>query len=474
MTVGQDGASDSTTVGAVGAVGRSGIARGDFLRRFGGVLAATPFLAETLQSVDDRLERLAADLAAADTDGARWRRVRREFQLNPGVTHLNCGTLGATPQLVVDAVIATMREIEGNPAGLMYGWGIEQMEDVRARMAAFIGADLSELALTRNTTEGMNAVARGIDLEPGDQILTTDHEHGGGMVAWQYLRRHHGAEVVYAEMPTPVRDAQQLVDLLVGHVTPRTRVCMVSHIDTITGVRMPLAELADAMHARDVLLVCDGAQAPGMLDVDVHALGVDAYVTSGHKWMLAPKGTGLLYVRSEAQGRIHPSFLHSGYAAYTGSGGTRDVATVVGQGVAAAFHDVIGAPRIEARGRALSKYLRARLDAVDGFRHLTPDDDALSGSILTIGLEGGGNSDRPSAGDIVGRMRSEHDVLIKRAQGTYAYSEEPDLTSRNHNAIRFSTHIFNDEVEIVSTHIFNDEVEIDRCVDLLEGMLAGA
>lgn len=207
---------------------------------------------------------------------------------------------------------------------------------------------------------------------------------------------------------------------------------------------------------RGVLLVCDGAQAPGMLEVDVHALDVDAYVTSGHKWMVAPKGTGLLYVRASAQDPIQLTFLHSGYRAYTGSGGTRDVATVIGQGVAAAFHDAIGTARIEARGRELSRRLGARLDEVDGVRHITPADAELSGSVLTIALDKGSN------GDIVGRMASEHQILLKRAQSTYAYSEEPDLTPHNHNAIRFST------------HIFNDEVEIDRRVDLLGGMLAEA
>jgi isopenicillin-N epimerase len=438
------------------------IERVDFLKRFGGALAGAPFLDAALRSIEDRLKKLAADLESSDSDEARWRRVRREFQMNPGVTHLNCGTIGSTPRLVLDAVVETMREIEGNPAALMYGWGIEQMEDVRARMAMFIGADLGEVALARNTTEGMNAIARGIDLVPGDQVLTTDHEHGGGMVAWQHLRRHHGAEIVYAEMPTPVMDARQIVDLLAERVTPRTRVCMVSHVDTITGVRMPLADIVETMHARDILVVCDGAQAPGMLDVDVHALGVDAYVTSGHKWMLAPKGTGLLYVRAEAQSRIHPTFLHSGYQAYTASGGTRDVATVVGQGVAAAFHDVIGRGRIEARGRELNRYLRARLSEVDAVRLLTPEAAELSGSVLTVAL-GDYETNRASgadSGSIVGRMRSEYDIVLKRAQSTYAYSEEPGLPSRSHNAIRFST------------HVFNDEVEIDRCVDVLQRMLA--
>jgi hypothetical protein len=138
-----------------------GLERRDFLKGLSAGAVGLPFLPHLAQSIGDRLGRLAADVEAATGTHELWRRVREEFHLEPGLTHLNCGSLGATPRLVLDAVTSAMREVEGDPATKTFSWGGAQMEEVRARAAGFIGADLEEVALTRNTTEGMNAVAGG-------------------------------------------------------------------------------------------------------------------------------------------------------------------------------------------------------------------------------------------------------------------------------------------------------------------------
>jgi len=375
--------------------------RRSFLMNVAVGAGALPWLAGQARIFNDRMQQLATDVDAAAGPDELWRRVRQEFALNPGFTHLNCGSVGATPRPVLDVIAATTREIEGSPAGKVFGWGGQQMEAVRAQAADFIGAELDEVALTRNTTEAMNAVAMGLDLEPGDQVLTTNHEHGGGMVCWQHLRKHHGIEINYVHLPRVIESRQQIVDLVRERLTARTRVCSFSHVDTITGVRMPIAEIAEITRPRGIVLVCDGAQAPGMLEVDVKALAADTYAFSGHKWMLGPKGTGLLYIRKEMQDRVHPAFLYDGYRGYTASGGTRDVATVVGHGATMDFHEAIG--------------------------YSVDDGDA---------------------GALAGRLNQEHEILVKRAQGTYAYCVEEGLPSESYNALRFSTHIFNSERQI--------------------------
>lgn len=428
--------------------------RRNFLRSLSAGAGAAPFLHAAPQGPSDRLRRLSADIEAAAGPAQLWSRVREEFDFNPGLIHLNCGSLGATPRLVIDAVANVMREVEGNPAIRTFSWGGAETEKARTKAAAFMGADMDEIAFTRNTTEGMNAVAEGIDFEPGDQVLTTNHEHGGGMACWQHLRKHRGIEVVYITMPQPVRSRQQIVDLVREHIGPRTRVCSFSHIETITGVQMPLAEISAITRPHGILLVCDGAQVPGMLAVDVKALGVDTYASSSHKWMLAPKETGLLYVRKEAQERIHPILLHSGYGSYTASGGTRSVARILGHGVTFDFHEAIGRDRVEARCRELIAYLRDRLEEVPGLRPMTPAAADLTGGIATFALEKGSSS------DVVARMRQEHQIILKAAQSTYAYSEEDGLPRQNYNAIRFST------------HIFNDEAELDHTVGILRRVLA--
>ena len=129
----------------------------------------------------------------------------------------------------------------------------------------------------------MNAVATALKLRSGDEILTTNHEHSGGMICWQHLAREFGARVVCVELPAPVADKAQLLDRITSRITGRTRVCSLSHVDTLTGCVMPLADIAQITRPKGILLVCDGAQVPGMMNVDVKALGVDTYASSSHK-----------------------------------------------------------------------------------------------------------------------------------------------------------------------------------------------
>ena len=401
------------------------------------------------------LEDLEKDLTTAGEGASRWRRLRQEFHLKPGFVHFNTGSCGAAPKVVTEAVARYTEEIEVDPVSNTFGGLGSQMEDVRNLAADFLGADVTEIALTRNTTEGMNGVATGIDWEPGDEVLTTNHEHGGGMVCWQHLQKHRGVVVRYLKMPTPLRHKSEFLDLLERHLTPRTRVCSLMHIDTITGMRYPLADVARITRPRGVLLVCDGAHSPGMLDVDVKALGVDTFASSSHKWMLAPKGSGLLYIRREIQDRVHPVFLYSGYGGYSASCGTRNVAGILGHGVAMEFHNILGRDRVEARCRELSARLRGHLERIPRVRILTPAEPELYGGIVTFSVDG------LSANLLARRLLEEHNMAVKVAQGTYAYVTDRDVEGENYNALR------------VSTHIYTDEADVDRLGTLVEEMAGG-
>ena len=422
-------------------------------RGFVKTLAAATLPWPRLPGTAHALEELEKDLAAAGEGASRWSRLRQEFQLTPGFAHFNTGSCGAAPKAVTEAVARYARELEGDPVRNAFGGLGSGMEDVRRLAAEFLGAEVPEIALTRNTTEGMNGVATGIDWEPGDEVLTTNHEHGGGMVCWQHVRKHRGVVVKYLKMPTPLRDKDEFLDLLERHLTPRTRVCSLMDVDTITGLRYPLADAARITRPRGVLLVCDGAQSPGMLDVDVKALGVDTFASSSHKWMLAPKGSGLLYIRRQVQDRVHPVFLYSGYAGYSASSGTRDVAGILGHGVAMEFHNLLGRDRVEARCRELSARLRGHLEGIPMVRILTPAQPELCGGILTFSVDG------LSAGLLARRLLEEHDMAVKVAQGTYAFVPDDDVEGESYNALR------------VSTHIYNDEADVDRLADAVEEMV---
>jgi selenocysteine lyase/cysteine desulfurase len=391
------------------------------------------------------LRTLADELDAAGDDRARWGRVRREFALHPGIAYLNTGTLGACPRVVLSAVSEALVEIEGNPANMVFGPVGARMEAVRSLACSFLGAGAGEVILTRNTTEGMNWVAEGIahELRPGDEILTTDREHPGGLVGWQHVAERHGARVVTLSLPAPPRDEEEILQRIEDHLTPKTRIVSLSHVETITGLVLPLARIAQLTRPRGILLACDGAQAPGMLAVDVQALGVDTYASSSHKWALAPKGSGLLYIRPEALDRIRPAALHSGLDAYTASSGTRNVASILGHGTALAFIDTIGRQAVEARCRALNAYLRDRLDPLPGLTPLSPTAPSLSSAISSYKLERGNNA------EVADRLLREFDLVVKVVPGA------------EWNGLRFST------------HIYNDEGQIDRLADAI-GTILGA
>jgi len=438
-------------------------------RKFVKTLAAAAVAAQALpqagEAMEDQLARLSADLNEPAIGGKKWQRVRSEFTLNQGITHFNTGSVGAVPRVVIDTVCQYMRQDQIDP----YSKAFESAPSVgpnlvREKAAEFLGVDVDEVTVTRNTTEGMNQVATGLHLNRGDEVLTTNHEHGGGMICWQYLAKHHGVKIRYMKMPNPVVDKAEILELIEENITPRTRVCSFSHIDTITGLQMPMADIAKITRAKDILLVCDGAQGPGMLDVNLRALGVDTYASSSHKWLLAPKGSGLLYIRREVQDRIQPvMFFHTGgtgkgLSAYGAASGSRNVPHILGHGVAIDFHNAIGRTNVEARCRALSNLVRQRLHEIPALKLLTPEEPELSSGMVSFGLDPAkGNN-----GEICARFRAEHNIILKTVQGTYAYVPAEDFTVArpNYNAIR------------ISTHIFNSKDEIEKMAELMKKMLA--
>jgi selenocysteine lyase/cysteine desulfurase len=205
-----------------------------------------------------------------------------DFAFAPGLVYLQTGSLGPTPRPVMEHTMAMWKEMERNPSFYAYGSHEKAMDDVRAKAAAFIGCKVDELVLTRSTTEGMNWVAQGLSLSSGDRVLTTDQEHPGGRMCWDYVSRRFGVALDIVVIPPGENNAQAIIDRFEKQITPRTRVLSFSHLLSSTGLRMPVAELCALARARNCIAVVDGAQAVGGIAVDVKALGCHAYATSGH------------------------------------------------------------------------------------------------------------------------------------------------------------------------------------------------
>ena len=394
--------------------------------------------------IADELGQFRSRLNATKEDSEFWDVVLGEFQVEPGVTHLNCGTIGACPKIVTESLVRLVREIEKDPYRNTFGNGLyQQLENVRGLAANFLGATSSEVAITRNTTEGMNIIARGLDLDPDDEILTTNHEHPGGIACWRYLQQRMGAKIVRLELPAPVTDPEEILKLLRQNISPRTKVFSFCHVDTITGALMPITAIAQIAQQQGIFFACDGAQAPGMLDVDVKSLGVDAYVSSSHKWLLAPKGSGLLYIKQESQNQLQTLELSSGFNIYSASIGTRDIAKILAHGIAIQFHEAIGPKKIEQRVRQLNRYLRIKLSKVSSLRLLSPSNSGLSSGIATYVID----NTQISSSSIARQLCDESRIYVKHAQSTNAMNGDRAST-KDYNALRFSTHIFNNEVQI--------------------------
>ena len=368
---------------------------------------------------------LAMDQASREITS--FEELRKGLQLEEGLSYFNTGSLGPSPKPVIDAVYKAMIQLEQDPVGQNWGPLGKQLEEVREKAAKFIGAQKEETALLRNTTEGMNMVAAGIRLKKGDEVLTTTREHGSGLSGWEYLALHSGIKIVKVELPMPAVSEGEILERIKNKISPRTKIVMLSHINTITGLVMPLKKVSELTGPRDVLLVADGAQAAGMLPVDVKELGVDVYTTSGHKWMLGPKGTGILYIRNEISERIRPIVLHSSYQGYSASAGRRNVAVFAGLGKTFDIQEKLGRGKISQYGRKLAGLLRQHLKEMKGVEVISPMEGPLSSSIVSVKCLDHKNS------DIVEKLRSKGHVI---------------KLLPTDNALRFSCHIINTAEEV--------------------------
>ncbi|GIV62435.1 MAG: hypothetical protein KatS3mg044_1301 [Rhodothermaceae bacterium] len=366
-----------------------------------------------------------------------WRVVRLQYPLTFERVYLNTGGLGPAPYAVLAAVEQTTRSLQA-----LSETGHHLIEETRPAVAAFLGADPDEIAFTRNATEGNATVAMGLDLRPGDEVIFESHAHPGGSFPWMARQKEQGIRVRLFE-PDPTSAAGNL-ERIEALITPRTRVIQVSHVTAPTGIRFPVEDIARLARERGLWFHIDGAQAAGMIPVDLHAIGCDSFATSGHKWMGGPHGTGVLYVRRDRLDAVRPTETGAygddgdvhlpdrfGYhaSARRYEVGTRDAASVVGLGAAVRFLETIGMARVAERARTLARYLQDRLRALPGVTILTPASDDLAAAMTTIRVEG------VPYRDLYRYLLQEHGLRCRI------------VSERGLDALRISTHIFNQEDE---------------------------
>lgn len=233
--------------------------------------------------------------------------------LDRSVLYLNHGSYGACPTAVLAAQTRLRLQLESEPVDFLSLALPSGLRTVREALAHFLGADDQDLVFVPNATTGVNAVLHSLPLEPGDELLVTDHTYAACRKSIDFVAARSGAHVVVAHLPFPVRSEEQIVAALLTCVSPQTRLALLDHVTSPTALVMPLARLVRELQDRDVDCLIDGAHAPGMVPVELNELGAAYYTGNAHKWLCAPKGAAFLHARRDRQATLHPTVISHGY-----------------------------------------------------------------------------------------------------------------------------------------------------------------
>lgn len=377
------------------------------------------------------------------------------WSLDPAVTYLNHGSFGACPTAVLAAQAALRAELEREPVDFLVRTFQRRLDEARGALSAFVGADAADLAFVPNATTGVNVVLRSLPFGPGEELLTTSHVYNACRLTLEHVARTTGARLVMAPLPFPLTDPSEVVDAVFGAVTPRTRLALLDHVTSPTALVLPLKQLVEGLADRGVDTLVDGAHAPGMVPLDLQALGAAYYTGNAHKWLCAPKGSAFLHVRRDRQAGLHPGTLSHGYG--TGFHGEFDwtgtcdptpwLCIPEALRVVGGMHPE-GWPGVMAANRALALAGRDLLATALGVP--LPAPEAMIGSLASLPLP------PPEPGSPLAEVGATGLADWCRARGmeTWAYSHPVPLVR-------------------LSAQRYNDLDQVARLADLLREALRG-
>ncbi|WP_414514514.1 aminotransferase class V-fold PLP-dependent enzyme [Nostoc sp. PCC 9305] len=238
--------------------------------------------------------------------------IRDFWSLDSAVTFLNHGSFGACPKQVLEFQQRLRSQLEHEPLRFFGREWEPLLDDAKSKLAAFVSADVQDLVFVSNATTGVNSVLRSLTFSPEDEILTTNHEYNACRNALDFIASRTGARVVVAKIPFPIDSPQQVIAAVIERVSPKTRLALLDHVTSQTGLIFPIQELAKELQQRGVDTLVDGAHAPGMISLDLREIGATYYTGNCHKWLCAPKGAAFLYVRRDKQSEIRPLTISHG------------------------------------------------------------------------------------------------------------------------------------------------------------------
>ena len=406
--------------------------RREFVKLFMGGMAYSIYTLNKLnaavyQSITSLNQKYIED---ESPDGVYWDAISKHFLFKDGLIMMNNGTVGPMPKPVFNTLMKYFKIQVTNPFDV-YNYFPVKREEVRIKLAKFINASPDEVVITRNTTEGINFVANGLDLKEGDEVLISNMEHPAGIHPWRLKEKRFGIKIKRVPLGLPPKSVDEIVNAFKKAITPKTKIISISHTVYISGLIAPLKELSELAHKNGILLLADSAHGLGMLNIDVKELGVDFFASSPYKWLGAPTGCGLLYIRKELQDRIWPTIASSGWDTRRGARkfetlGQRSDPIIFALGEAIDFQNIIGKGRIERRIKTLAGYLKKELSKIPGVKIHTPLDPYISGGLTAFSVKG------LEPEKIVNYLREKYNIVIRtigrKEDGTYG--------------VRVSTHIY--------------------------------
>jgi isopenicillin-N epimerase len=389
--------------------------------------------------------------------------IEDAWDIPEGVTYLNHGSFGPAPRPVREAQARWTAELQRQPMEFFVRRLEGLLDEACAALGQFVGADARDLVLVDNATAGMNIVARSVELQPGDQVLLTDHEYGAVRRLWQKTCQAAGAELIVRRLPWPLLEddsAEQLVEHLVAACTDRTRLLVASHVTSATATTLPIAAICQAASQRGVPVCVDGPHAVAMLPLAIEQLGCDYYTASCHKWLSAPFGSGFLWVRRRHQPRIRPAITSWGGSVggrdsswkdeFTW-GGTRDPACWLAIPEAISFLEDHGIESFRDQTHDLVNTARRQLLELTGLQSPLPESRQWYGPMAIVPLP-----PNPDATTGHGHV----DPLQRTLQQQFGI-ETPVTTLHKHRYIR------------ISCHLYNTAKDIDHLVGALSESLPG-
>lgn len=379
--------------------------RRDFLKKAGltaGALSLPgifePLLSSGFQQALNRVNAVAPAAAAQDEDFWNW--VRLQFTVNPNLINLNNGGVSPQPKPVQDAHIRYYQYSNEGPTFYMWRELDKGREPLRRRLAELAGADAEEVAINRNSTEGLNSIIFGLDLKAGDEVIVSKQDYPNMLNAWKQREKRDGIKLVWVNHELPSEDEAKMVRTYTDAFTDKTKIVHVTHMINWTGQILPVRKIADAAHARTlpdgvtqgIEVICDSAHTFAQIKFTIPELGCDYWATSLHKWLCAPFGSGMMWIRKDKIKKVW-SLLSS--TEPDGSDirkfeslGTRSFASEMAISAAIDFHQLIGTERKEARLNYLKKYWAEKVAKVPGFRFHTSLNPKFACAISNFSIDG--------------------------------------------------------------------------------------